>query len=97
MPDKVYRTRSGFKVTCWVLAVVCTVLVVLFPFGVLMLWIAYEASVRAVGVVAGMLRPLSYQLRSKPSATPRLALGAFEGSDEILAELTRRTGHQIAA
>jgi hypothetical protein len=47
------------------------------------------------GAVRAALRPLKYQLHSKPGSNANIAVGAFERSDEMLAELTRRTGHTI--
>ena len=47
------------------------------------------------GAVRAALRPLEYRRRSKPGSNPHIAVGAFERGDEILAELTRRTGHAI--
>jgi len=47
------------------------------------------------GVARAALRPLKYQLHSRPGSTANIAVGAFERSDEMLAELTRRTGHAI--
>ena len=47
------------------------------------------------GAVRAALRPLNYRLRSKPGSNANIAVGAFERSDEMLAELTRRTGHAI--
>ena len=48
------------------------------------------------GAVRAALRPLKCQLRSKPGSNAgSIAVGAFERSDEMLAELTRRTGHTI--
>ena len=39
----VYRTKTGFKVFCWIMAVICGVLVVLIPFSIMLLWLAYGA------------------------------------------------------
>lgn len=47
------------------------------------------------GAVRAVLRPLHYRLRSRPGSKANIAVGAFERSDEMLAELTRRTGHAI--
>lgn len=121
--DKTYRTSRGMKIGCWVLAVLCAVLIVLIPGTVMMLWIAHGAYVRvtddklyvrwfgtreiawsdisslrwgrAAGAVGAMLRPLSYELHSKPKSFGNIAIGAFEGSEELLAELARRTGQSI--
>lgn len=121
--DRVYGTRTGFKVGCWILAVVCAALVVLLPATFLMLWIAYRAQVRMTddklyvrwigsreiswndisrlewargrGAIGALMRPLAYSLHSKPRSRGNLAVGTFHGTDEILAELTRRTGLTI--
>ena len=47
------------------------------------------------GAVRAALRPLKYQLHSKPGSNASIAVSAFERSDEMLAEFTRRTGHAI--
>jgi hypothetical protein len=48
------------------------------------------------GAVRAALRPLKCQLHSKPGSNANtIAVGAFERSDEMLAELTRRTGQPI--
>jgi hypothetical protein len=47
------------------------------------------------GAVLAALRPLKYQLHSKPGSNANIAVGAFERSDEMLAELTRRSGRTI--
>lgn len=44
--ERVYRTSTGFKVGCWILAVICAVFIVLVPGTILMLWLAYKAEVR---------------------------------------------------
>jgi hypothetical protein len=49
------------------------------------------------GVVRAVLRPLRYQLRSTPGSSANIAVGAFERGDELLAELSRRTGRPIPA
>lgn len=124
MNERIYRTRTGFKIGCWILAVICAVFVVLLPGTVLMLWLAYKAEVRmtdeklyvrwigtreiawndlsgfswgpAAGAIGAMMRPLSYTQHSKRSRG-NIAVGTFQNTDEILAELTKRTGLQIAA
>ena len=53
--------------------------------------------VRAAGLVGGLMAPISYGLRSKPSANPRIALGAHEASAELLAVIEQKTGLQLAA
>jgi hypothetical protein len=123
--DKIYRTSKGMKVGCWVLAVLCAVLVFLLPGTFLMLWIAHGAYVRitddklivrwigtreiswsdvsalrwgrAAGAIGAALRPLSYELHSKPRTHGNIAVGAFESTDELVAELTRRTGQAVLA
>jgi len=49
------------------------------------------------GVEEAATGPISYTLKSKPNGAPRIALGSFEGREEILAEITRRTGLQVQA
>ena len=51
----------------------------------------------AAGAIGAMMRPLSYTLHSKPRSRGNIALGTFQNTEEILSELTRRTGQQIAA
>jgi hypothetical protein len=50
---------------------------------------------RAAGAIGAMMRPLSYTQHGKASPG-NIAIGAFENSEEILAELTKRTGHKIS-
>src|SRR5688500_15996658 len=44
--DKTYKPRTGMKVGCWVLAVLCAVFIVGLPGTFIMLWIAHGAYVR---------------------------------------------------
>jgi hypothetical protein len=118
--ERVFKTSTGFKVGCWVIAVLCGVFVVMLPFSLAVLWLAYRAQVRVTddkivvrwfgtrehawsdiaklawvrggGAVGGAMRPMSYELRSKPNANPRIAIGALQGSEELLAIITAKTG-----
>lgn len=123
--DKTFKTSKGFKVACWILAVVCIPFLVTIPFTLLMLWLAYGARVRvtedklvirwfgtrehawsdisslkwvrAPGFIGGMMRPLGYELKSKPKATPRIAVGAHQDSDELVALIQQKTGLEAKA
>ncbi len=44
--DQTWHVGTGFKVFCWIMAVLCFALVVLAPGGFLLLWIAHGAYVK---------------------------------------------------
>jgi len=44
--EKIYKVSSGFKVFFWILAVLCFLLVIMIPAGILLLYIVYKAEVR---------------------------------------------------
>jgi hypothetical protein len=117
---KTYGTSTGFKVLCWVMAVICAVFIVLIPMSALLLWLAYGSRIettdehlvikwfgtrriawgdfaelrwaRGGGLVGALMKPVTYQLKSKPGGAPRFAVGAYQNSQEILDEIQRRTG-----
>ncbi len=41
--EKTFGLTTWFKVFCWVMVVICTVLIFMFPAALLMLWIALKA------------------------------------------------------
>jgi len=41
-----FKVRHGFKVFFWILAVLCFLLVLMIPAGILLIWILYKAEVR---------------------------------------------------
>ncbi len=123
--EKTYKLRTSHRNFCIFMGVLCCVLVVMIPFGIMMFWLATQprititdqhlivrwfgtrtipwadiASLRVAGtqgVQAAAQGPISYTLKSNPSGNPRIAVGSFEGREEIMAEITRRTGLQIQA
>jgi len=123
--DRTFTTRSGFKASMWVLAIPCILLIVMIPFAIMALWMAYRGKVRvtddkiivswlgtrehpwsdigslsrvrAPGFIGGLMAPISYGLRSKPRAAPRIPLGAFEAGDELLGIIQAKTGQTLAA
>jgi hypothetical protein len=44
--EQIYKLSSGFKTVFWVLAVLCFLLVIMIPAGILVLFIVYKAEVR---------------------------------------------------
>jgi len=51
---------------------------------------------RAAGAVGAAMRPLTYRLDGKKGWS-NIAVGAYEGTDEIVAAIRERTGLEIAA
>jgi hypothetical protein len=43
MPEKVYGLKTGMKVLCWVVGIICIPLIVTIPFAVLMIMLAVRA------------------------------------------------------
>ena len=117
--NKTYRTATSHKVMCWILAVLCMIIVFLFPFAFVMIYIAHAPFVRVEdqkmvlkwfgtrevafsdiesiekrrtkGFFAAMMAPHSYTLKSTKK-TGNIAVGAFEDSAEMLAEICKRAG-----
>ena len=44
--EQVYKLTTGFKVFFWILAILCLVLVVLFPGTILLVYLIFTAEVR---------------------------------------------------
>jgi hypothetical protein len=114
-----YRTTTGFKVFCWIMAVICAVLIVLLPFSVMLVVLAYRSRItitdevlvvrwfgtrripwgeiasvrwaRAAGLVGGLMRPITGELKNGRSFG-NIAVGAHRGMAEILEEIRKRTG-----
>lgn len=123
--DQVYKISSGFKVFFWILAVICFLMLILIPAGVLILFVVYKAEVRlsadrferrwlglksapwneiveltwlpAVGALQRAMRPLRIVAKN-PVSTVKIGLpvGAFERSDELVAELEKRSGKTLS-
>jgi hypothetical protein len=123
--DQVYKISSGFKVFFWILAVICFLMLILIPAGVLILFVVYRAEVRlsadrferrwlglksapwneiveltwlpAVGALQRAMRPLRIVAKN-PVNTVKIGLpvGAFERSDELVAELQKRSGKTLS-
>ncbi len=123
--ETVYKLSSGFKTFFWILAVLCFLLILLIPAGVLLLYIAYTAEVRLTphlferrwigkksapwnemveltwlptpGMLQRMMRPMRIVAKN-PTQTVKIGLpvGAFERSEELIAELQKRSGKEIS-
>jgi len=44
--DKVFKVSKGFKIFFWVIAVLCILMVIMAPAGILLIYIIYKAEVR---------------------------------------------------
>jgi hypothetical protein len=123
--EKIYKISPGFKTFFWILAVLCFLLVIMIPAGILLLYIVYTAEVRmthdmferrwigkkmvswneitelswlpALGYLQRQMRPLRIVAKN-PVGTVKIGLpvGAFERTDELLAELQKRSGQAIS-
>lgn len=123
--EQIFKVRSGFKVFFWILAVLCFLLVILFPAGILLIYVAYKAEVRMTdktlearwigrkavpwseitelswlptrGALNGMMRPLRFVATSAGKTVKGgIPVGAFERTDELIAELQKRSGKTIS-
>jgi len=123
--DTTFKMRSGFKVFFWILAVFCTILIILIPAAVLIVWIAYTAEVKmnpdtlevkwigrkiapwkditelkwlpAHGGLKRAMRPLSFKAMSDgKKIAGGIPVGVFERTEELLAELQKRSGKTIS-
>lgn len=123
--EQVFKVSSGFRIVCWVLAVVSCVIFILLPFGILLIFIAYKAEVRmtqdtlearwigrrvarwneitemswgrSTGIIRTAMRPLRFVASSAGKTIQgNIPVGVFERSDELVAELQKRAGRQIA-
>lgn len=122
--DQVYKVSSGFKIFFWILAVLCCLMIILIPAGILMIYIIYKAEVRmtrdtfsrrwvgqkevpwneitelswlpAMGAMQRAMRPLRIVAKSTTRTVKiGLPVGAFEKSEEIVAELQKRSGKSL--